>query len=206
VELPEIEPHVLGRYIHWAYTGELNMTALSDEIGADDSGLPWRLLELYLAAQFLLNIRLQDEIVDCLWCALLQPSAARLQPSFIEATWAETKPGCGLQRLILETFTIENSSYGREFIVACGVEFSFDLIQEGLRSKERFERISDFDLEIEACTEGAVPDPWKPLSPTEDLDQCRYHEHHTPLDGSHCELPVLINERFRDGKVRWHLV
>ncbi|KJX92145.1 hypothetical protein TI39_contig5907g00003 [Zymoseptoria brevis] len=138
-KLPSIEPHIMENYILWA-TGKI-IFFHRYHVSPYDAVVPQsNYVKLYIAAHYLLNEHLQDDIVDLLGHPLRSQKLI-LEPEIIALVWQQTarsfitsdiiiRSACGLQRLIMGTVRIDNSDAGDGFIEACGKDFDRDLRQD----------------------------------------------------------------------------
>ncbi|SMR60874.1 unnamed protein product [Zymoseptoria tritici ST99CH_1A5] len=155
IKLPLIEPHIMENYILWA-TGKITFFHRY-YVSPCDAVVPQSdHVELYVAAHYLLNEHLQDDMVDLLGHPLRSQKLI-LQPELIALVWQQTARSftsdnimsrpCGLQRLIMETIQIEDSDAGDAFIEACGKDFDRDLRQDLLDLRDGLRRSGDRDAE-----------------------------------------------------------
>ncbi|SMQ56229.1 unnamed protein product [Zymoseptoria tritici ST99CH_1A5] len=103
VRLPTIKHEIVTIYIHWVYTGEF-VTQIKPSAGQDNdqnTALYRRHIDVYLAAQYLLDDALRNEVISSLWHRLpgTQPLPAK---ELVTIVWKETAHGCGLQRLLVD--------------------------------------------------------------------------------------------------------
>jgi hypothetical protein len=116
VKLPTIEPIVFEAYIHWVYTHDYFVPlgshqaasgcvhkhgvgcSLEDCLGRDQTFL---YCKLYAAAVFLLDDALQIKVTDLLNDQFQRRIFLGTTEAFVYV-WAETREGCGLQRLLID--------------------------------------------------------------------------------------------------------
>ncbi|KAK5713456.1 hypothetical protein LTR15_011156 [Elasticomyces elasticus] len=65
IRLPETTPATFGAYLQWAYSGSV-VVVDDKELKADVTGTKnrWRLAKLYVLANFLADIPLQNKVID----------------------------------------------------------------------------------------------------------------------------------------------
>lgn len=170
IRVPEVSGDMFTAYVHWAYTGEL-----VSELCADiDSRFDWpldprqatyeldcryrRLLQIYIAGDFLQNEQLRNKVMDELVKfekkADVLPSTASI--SYI---WTNTKPGSPARRWLVD---IE---------IASGSPNAF---REQLPNMP-----SDYVSDVATALMEArwPPETRDPGKCPEGYDRCMYHEH-----------------------------
>lgn len=165
VRLPAIPPETFELYVHWAYSHKVDVyEVMSDTDGgvtADDTPLstsshssedtrkkdPKRrysretlqLIQLYVAADMLLDRELKNRIIDTLTMRA-EHGKLRMNDTCVSYAWAHTARGCGIRRCLVDVVCEISSSVFREWLkqkeAALPKEFFVDLIVRQLAQQQ----------------------------------------------------------------------
>lgn len=123
VRLPEVEPAIFKIYVNWVYTSLIDLEVvilprtqecLDKHKHADptESSSDWcrkstrvhAYSALYGVADMLLDTRIKICIIDCLMASEREDNF-RMSSSTLRYIWTKALSGCGLQRMLLDTWT-----------------------------------------------------------------------------------------------------
>jgi hypothetical protein len=147
-------------------------------------------VQLYVAAQYLLNHTLLDQTIVFLRstvASLYRPFRyAEFSAELVAFVWENTAQGCGLQRLIIDSF--EMNEYPQDapaVMMKYGLPFVLDLAYEGFRLREEMygaeiKNRTDFEdwlyFDHKKCKGGCMHcDPWKSARMQEDEHASMLH-------------------------------
>lgn len=165
VRLPTIEPETVKLYIHWVYSGDVDLEVFDsteakrqfpNSIRPADAFASTQLLRLHVAADMLLDRSLGNRVIDRIIEMMEKKKKWLVNQEVLELVWTHTKDGSKLRQCILDFFAAEVPS--TSFRIK-GRSLSKDFI---------------FDLAIGQMELRDTPS--RDICPTVER-KCRYHEH-----------------------------
>ncbi|KAK5703347.1 hypothetical protein LTR17_022213 [Elasticomyces elasticus] len=133
IRLPETTPATFGAYLQWAYSGSV-VVVDEEELKADVTGTRnrWRLAKLYVLANFLADIPLQNNVIDN-YVGSLRSTKHGTGLCGLKLAYEHTPTGSWLRRLFVEEWSgtirhAKNVKYFEANRDELPVEFQGDLI------------------------------------------------------------------------------
>ncbi|KAK3707249.1 hypothetical protein LTR37_012250 [Vermiconidia calcicola] len=153
VRLPEVEVQAFDVYVHWAYTGEIDMSLMPEPKGTRRPPSYLDLGKIWCLAHYLQNDQLCNSVIDRI-LVKLNGTSRGVRGSSMQWVLDNTSTDSGLQRLLLDT---ESSRVTEKYFE---------------KRHDRYPRAVIFEF-AKRFAAGKVPQ--RP-GPTYE-DRCRYHTH-----------------------------
>lgn len=101
--MPTIRPGIFKIYAHWTYTDKVDIEVTHNHEGEQippSFAISRKLIELYVAADILLDVKLKDCVIDQIW-NLLQSGRFACTWETLHYVWGSTAQDSALRRLFL---------------------------------------------------------------------------------------------------------